>query len=89
MSTITRTVFAGVVAIELAERVGLVPRGTHDLKLFVRPDELVQAAARAGLTTTLVQGESPRLLASLLKRAIAVRPSSSLSLSYCAIFRKG
>jgi ubiquinone biosynthesis O-methyltransferase len=39
-STINRTVLSQIVAIQLAEGLGFVPKGTHEWNKFVTPDEL-------------------------------------------------
>lgn len=49
-STINRTPWAWLIAIFGAEQVlRILPRGTHDYRKLIRPDELTQAASRAGL----------------------------------------
>ena len=59
--TINRTALSRLVTITLAERVlGVLPRGTHDPALFVRPGELKQAIRRAGLTPGAMTGLGPR-----------------------------
>ncbi len=59
--TINRTALSRFVTITLAERVlGVLPRGTHDPALFVRPGELKQAMKRAGLSPGAMVGLGPR-----------------------------
>jgi 2-polyprenyl-6-hydroxyphenyl methylase/3-demethylubiquinone-9 3-methyltransferase len=49
-STINRTPWAWLIAIFGAERVlRILPRGTHDYRKLIRPNELKQAALRVGL----------------------------------------
>ncbi len=49
-STINRTRKAQLLAVLLAEYVlGMVPKGTHDYKLFIKPSEMQDMAAKAGL----------------------------------------
>jgi len=88
VNTINKTVRARLLAVVVAEGLGLVPRGTHDAAMFIRPQELVAAAARAGLRCLLLAGEAPRLLPTLRRRAIHLRESRSLALAYAALFRK-
>ena len=68
MSTPNRTAASKLLLVEAAERVGYVPRGTHDWDDFVTPDELGSLLADAGLA----MGEP---------RGIAWRPGKSLHLS--------
>ena len=86
VNTINRTLRARVLAVHLAEGLGLVPRCTHDARLFVRPDELERMAADAGLRLVRVQGESPALAATLARWAIQPERSRSVALAYSALF---
>ncbi len=88
VSTLNRTWRARWLAIVLAEGLRLVPRGTHDWSLFIRPDELTSWAATAGLERHHLEGESPALLRCLRSWAIHVRPSHSVATAYCALFRR-
>ena len=89
VTTINRTRRARFLAVTFAENVGLVPKGTHDARLFVRPAELEAYARRAGLRVSEWIGAVPRVLATLVARAIALRPSSSMAVAYCGFFTKG
>lgn len=88
VNTIHRSAWAGFWAITVAEGLGFVPRGTHDARLFVTPDELVSMAAEAGLALRRIEGESPRVLATLRAGAIQLRPSRSLGVAYGALFQR-
>jgi len=68
MSTPNRTAASRLLLVEAAERVGYVPRGTHDWNDFVTPEELGDLLAQAGL-----EMGNPR--------GIAWRPSKGLHLS--------
>lgn len=68
LSTPNRTTRSRLLLVEGAERLGMVPRGTHHWDDFVTPDELRQLLATAGLT----MGEP---------RGIAWLPSKGLHLS--------
>jgi 2-polyprenyl-6-hydroxyphenyl methylase/3-demethylubiquinone-9 3-methyltransferase len=68
LSTPNRTARSRLLLVEGAERLGLVPRGTHHWDDFVTPDELRDLLADAGLT----MGEP---------RGIAWLPSKGLHLS--------
>ena len=49
LSTPNRTFWSRLLLVEAAERLGMVPRGTHDWDRFVTPDELAAHARAAGL----------------------------------------
>ncbi len=68
MSTPNRTAASRLLLVEAAERVGYVPRGTHDWNDFITPEELGDLLAQAGL-----EMGNPR--------GIAWRPSKGLHLS--------
>jgi 2-polyprenyl-6-hydroxyphenyl methylase / 3-demethylubiquinone-9 3-methyltransferase len=60
--TINRTAWAWFTALFGAERVlGLVPRGTHDWRLFIRPRELDRLLVGAGLEAVATAGLAPRI----------------------------
>lgn len=87
-STLNRTWRARALAVEVAERIGLVPRGTHDFRLFVRPGELERAARAAGLELVRHSGEGVALAATLRRGRIVARPSASLAVAYQSLFRR-
>lgn len=68
MSTPNRTAASRFLLVEAAERVGYVPRGTHDWNDFVTPDELADLMAEVGLEMGTPRG-------------ITWRPGSGLHLS--------
>jgi 2-polyprenyl-6-hydroxyphenyl methylase/3-demethylubiquinone-9 3-methyltransferase len=95
--TVNRTAWAWFVAIFGAERtVGLVPRGTHDWRLFIRPAELDRLMLGAGLAPVRVAGLVPRVTPALVARGLAARradPPSwrvgrSRRASYLGCYRK-
>jgi 2-polyprenyl-6-hydroxyphenyl methylase/3-demethylubiquinone-9 3-methyltransferase len=88
VNTINRTLRAHLLAVLLAEGVGLIPRGTHDPKLFLRPEELRRSAERLGLRLEQVCGEAPVLWQTLRTWTLRLRPSNSLALGYSALLRK-
>jgi 2-polyprenyl-6-hydroxyphenyl methylase / 3-demethylubiquinone-9 3-methyltransferase len=72
--TVNRTGWAWFVAIFGAERmVGLVPRGTHDWRLFIRPGELDRLLREAGLAPVRVAGLVPRITPAVVARGLATR----------------
>jgi len=73
LSTPNRTLASRAIVVEAAERLGKVPRGTHDWDDFVTPDELRDLLAAAGLA----MGEA---------RGVALTPSRGWHLSgNCAL----
>jgi 2-polyprenyl-6-hydroxyphenyl methylase/3-demethylubiquinone-9 3-methyltransferase len=52
LSTPNRTALSRLLLVEGAERLGMVPRGTHDWDQFLKPEELRQIVDAAGLTVT-------------------------------------
>jgi 2-polyprenyl-6-hydroxyphenyl methylase/3-demethylubiquinone-9 3-methyltransferase len=56
LSTPNRTAMSRIAMVEVAERIGMVPRGTHDWHRFLTPDELTDLLAGAGLTVTDTRG---------------------------------
>ena len=49
LSAPNRTTQSRLLLVEAAERMGMVPRGTHDWQAFPTPEELAELAANAGL----------------------------------------
>lgn len=56
MSTPNRTAASWLLLVKAAERLGQVPRGTHDWNQFLSPEELGKLLADAGLTVTDSKG---------------------------------
>ena len=75
LSTPNRTAKARLLMVEGAERIGLVPRGTHHWDDFVTPDELRELLAYAGLA----MGE-PRGIGWALTKGLHL--SDDLALNY-------
>jgi len=88
VSTINRTVRARLLAVTVAEGLGLVPRGTHDADLFVAPAELTGAARTLGLDRVQMQGQVPDFVRTLKRWAVTLRKSDDLSVGYSALFCK-
>lgn len=68
LSTPNRTTMSKLLLVELAERTGRIPRGTHHHDQFLTPEELTQLLQDAGLNVTDVTG-------------ISYSPASGFSLS--------
>lgn len=81
LSCPNRTVASRVLLVEAAERLGHVPRGTHDWSQFPTPEELLELATGAGL----VLGQ-PRGIAWSPTRGLHL--SDDLSLNYIVTARK-
>ena len=73
LNTFDRSLLSRVAVVELAERLGFVPRGTHDARLFVRPDELGRHARSAGLVLERLIWERPALVRSALTWTIHLK----------------
>lgn len=82
VSTVNRTRRAAWLGVHLAEGLRLVPPGTHDPALFVRPDELAAAGAAAGLRAEAPLGRRLRLLATLATWRVQITPGRSCALEY-------
>lgn len=87
-NTINRTLRARLLAVTLAEGLGLVPRGTHDPELFVEPGLLCEAASSCGLAVVDLEGEAPRLARTVRTWTVHLRASRSLAVSYCGLFHR-
>lgn len=59
LSTPNRTMLSKLLLVEAAERVGAVPRGTHDWDQFLKPEELTKLLEDAGLEVVDRTGLSP------------------------------
>ena len=59
LSTPNRTALSKLLLVEAAERVGAVPRGTHDWDQFLKPEELTKLLEGAGLEVIDRTGLSP------------------------------
>ena len=88
VNTINRTVRARLLAVTVAEGLGLIPRGTHDADMFVSPAELTDAARGLGLERVQLQGQTPDLVRTLERWAVTLRKSDDLSVGYSALFCK-
>lgn len=73
--TLNRTWRSRWLAITLAEGLGLVPRGTHEHRLFVRPAELREAAAACGCVVVGASGQRVRWWASLRRWRLTFSPT--------------
>ena len=78
LSTPNRTARARLLMVEAAERLGMVPRGTHHWNDFITPDELAALLRGAGLT----MGELSGIAWSPLK---GLHLSDDLSLNYICV----
>ena len=56
LSTPNRTLLSQLALITIGEGSGAIPKGTHDWNQFLRPEELTELLADAGLAVTDVQG---------------------------------
>ena len=56
LSTPNRTLLSHLAMITLGEGSGAIPKGTHDWKQFLRPEELAELLAGVGLEVTDTKG---------------------------------
>lgn len=56
LSTPNRTALSRILLVEAAERIGQVPRGTHDWHKFLKPAELTELLGAAGLSVIDTRG---------------------------------
>lgn len=82
ITTLNRSWLSALLAVRLAEGLRLIPPGTHDPRLFIRPDELIAAGKHQGLGFERSIGSVPRMLRTALNWAICLRPSSSMQVFY-------
>ncbi len=75
VNTFDRGPCSGLVVVTLAEGLGLVPRGTHDPRLFLRPEELAELGRGAGLRLRRLQRESLDLFSTLRTWTVHLRRS--------------
>lgn len=75
VNTFDRSRAAALWVVHVAEGLALVPKGTHDARMFVRPAELESYARAARLRPVRLQRESPALLRTLLSWTIHLRES--------------
>ncbi len=87
VNTFDRTWASGFVVVTLAEGVGLVPKGTHDSRMFVRPSELEQMARDSALLPTRIQHESLAFWRTLRSWTVHLKRSNA-GFGYTAFFRK-
>lgn len=59
LSTPNRTMLSKLLLVEAAERVGAVPRGTHDWDQFLKPEQLTKLLEGAGLDVVDRTGLAP------------------------------
>ncbi len=88
VNTLNRTWRSKLLAIQLAEGLELIPRGTHSHAMFIEPDELARAAWRSGLGLEALAGESLDLPATLRRWAVTLRPSQDIRVGYSALLRR-
>lgn len=87
VNTFDRNLLSALVVVHLAEGLGIVPRGTHDPRLFVRPSELAEYGRAANLEVVSLGWECPRLWQTLRTRVVQLR-TSRRGLGYHAVLEK-
>jgi 2-polyprenyl-6-hydroxyphenyl methylase / 3-demethylubiquinone-9 3-methyltransferase len=96
--TVNRTPWSWFTAVFGLEQVlRMVPRGTHDWRLFIRPAELDLLLRRAGLAPVAVTGLAPRVGPGVVARGLLTRrigvptfaTGTGRRVSYLGHYRKG
>ncbi|MDD2941477.1 MAG: bifunctional 2-polyprenyl-6-hydroxyphenol methylase/3-demethylubiquinol 3-O-methyltransferase UbiG [bacterium] len=88
VNTINRTWQSWLLAYQIGEMVRLIPPGTHDFSLFIKPSELLEVAEQNHFTVCAWQGEAPSILRTAMKWAIVFRKTASLAVAYSALFKR-
>ncbi len=88
INTLNRTFTSRLFAVWMAEGMGLIPRGTHDPRLLVRPDDLERQGDRVGLRMLRLQGETPSVWRTLQHRAVHLKKASHCQIAYSALLLK-
>lgn len=82
ITTIDRSRLAALLAVRVREGLGLVPAGTHDARLFVRPGELIALGARCGLRLERTQASDIDLLRTATRWQVTLRPGRQIRAAY-------
>ena len=88
VGTLNRTFLGKFLTVTIGEGLRLIPPGTHDPRLFIRPAELESHAAAAGLNLVKLQGEKPQFFRTIRTWAIHLERSNSTQIAYSASFVK-
>ena len=86
INTINSTWWARLLGVIIAEGIGLVPRGTHDYRLFISPSKLRHAANSVGLKQVEIFGEAPDIIRTLIHHRILLRRSQSQAVAFSVFF---
>jgi 2-polyprenyl-6-hydroxyphenyl methylase/3-demethylubiquinone-9 3-methyltransferase len=87
INTINRSFRSWLFAIVLGEGSRLIPPGTHDFRLFIKPEELIHVGGKAGFFKMDLIGEAPRIGETISNWAITFKATPSLAIAYSALFR--
>jgi 2-polyprenyl-6-hydroxyphenyl methylase/3-demethylubiquinone-9 3-methyltransferase len=88
VSTLNRTLRARVLGVWAAEGLGLVPRGTHDARMFIAPQDIERWAADCGLEMERLQGEALDWTRTLRRWTVVLKRGKSCAVTYSALLRK-
>ena len=81
-STLNKTWLASLLAVQFAERFGLIPRGTHDHKFFITPQSLISVAQKCGFSAGPVLGQRLRLWRTIREWRVRVTAGKSDRIAY-------
>jgi len=88
VNIINRTWQSYIAALLLGEGLGFVPKGTHDYRLFIKPQELLTATENSGFSAVHWMGEIPAVWKSIKNWRVYFKSSKSLAVAYGGLFRK-
>jgi 2-polyprenyl-6-hydroxyphenyl methylase/3-demethylubiquinone-9 3-methyltransferase len=88
LNTFDRTWTSSLLVVTVAEGLGLVPKGTHDPRLFVRPAEIERYGRACGLSLERVVWERPALLQTVRTWSVHLREARH-GHGFSAFLRKG
>lgn len=89
IGTINRTLASWFFAIFLGENLGFIPEGTHEYRLFIKPEEIKECLNSLGYELIHMQGEWPLFWKTIFNRAIELRKARSTAVAYTIVFNKG
>jgi 2-polyprenyl-3-methyl-5-hydroxy-6-metoxy-1,4-benzoquinol methylase len=87
VNTFDRNWRSSLAVVHVAEGLGLIPRGTHDPELFVKPRELECHASESGLAIERLVRERPALIKTALSWTIHLREART-GIGYSAFLQK-
>ncbi len=88
LTTLNRSWFSSLLTVFIAENLRLIPPGTHDPRMFIKPKELKTIARRESLFLQQLTGGFPKIAPTLRNWAIELRESRSTAVFYAMLLQK-